>query len=61
MKQKQKTIFYVYKVKEEVYRKLLASNLPSKPERFIIMKNEIDYEVREVNKNSAYVQYMLNS
>ncbi|AQM41670.1 septation ring formation regulator EzrA [Staphylococcus cohnii] len=36
--------------KEEVYRKLLASNLPSVPERFIIMKNEIDYEVREVNK-----------
>lgn len=35
---------------EEVYRKLLASNLPSVPERFIIMKNEIDYEVREVNK-----------
>jgi septation ring formation regulator len=36
--------------KEEVYRRLLASNLPSVPERFIIMKNEIDNEVREVNK-----------
>ena len=36
--------------KEEVYRKLLGSNLPSVPERFIIMKNEIDYEVREINK-----------
>lgn len=35
--------------KEEVYRRLLASNLPSVPERFIIMKNEIDHEVREVN------------
>ncbi|MDC6326933.1 septation ring formation regulator EzrA [Staphylococcus auricularis] len=36
--------------KEEFYRKLLGSNLPSVPERFIIMKNEIDYEVREINK-----------
>ncbi|KDE96488.1 septation ring formation regulator EzrA [Staphylococcus sp. TE8] len=35
--------------KEEVYRRLLASNLTSVPERFIIMKNEIDNEVREVN------------
>ena len=35
--------------KEEIYRKLLASNLTSVPERFIIMKNEIDYEVREIN------------
>ncbi|PTI33177.1 septation ring formation regulator EzrA [Staphylococcus warneri] len=36
--------------KEEVYRRLLASNLTSVPERFIIMKNEIDYEVREVDE-----------
>ncbi|HCY7120278.1 TPA: septation ring formation regulator EzrA [Staphylococcus aureus] len=36
--------------KEEVYRRLLASNLTSVPERFIIMKNEIDHEVRDVNK-----------
>ena len=35
--------------KEEVYRRLLASNLTSVSERFIIMKNEIDNEVREVN------------
>lgn len=35
--------------KEEVYRRLLASNLTSVPERFIIMKNEIDHEVRDVN------------
>ncbi|MGX0195078.1 septation ring formation regulator EzrA [Staphylococcus haemolyticus] len=35
--------------KEEVYRRLLASNLTSVPERFIIMKNEIDHEVRETN------------
>ncbi|MCD8914882.1 septation ring formation regulator EzrA [Staphylococcus simulans] len=35
--------------KEEIYRKLLASNLTSVPERFIIMKNEIDHEVREIN------------
>lgn len=43
-------ILRVQSKKEEVYRKLLASNLPSVSERFIIMKNEIDYEVREVNK-----------
>ncbi|PTK52987.1 septation ring formation regulator EzrA [Staphylococcus haemolyticus] len=36
--------------KEEVYRRLLASNLTSVPERFIIMKNEIDHEVRETNE-----------
>ncbi|HDE3828179.1 septation ring formation regulator EzrA [Staphylococcus aureus] len=36
--------------KEEVYRRLLASNLTSVPERFIIMKNEIDHEVRHVNE-----------
>lgn len=36
--------------KEEVYRRLLASNLTSVPERFIMMKNEIDHEVRDVNE-----------
>ncbi|HDJ7608013.1 TPA: septation ring formation regulator EzrA [Staphylococcus aureus] len=36
--------------KEEVYRRLLASNITSVPERFIIMKNEIDHEVRDVNE-----------
>ncbi|EMJ4885734.1 septation ring formation regulator EzrA [Staphylococcus aureus] len=36
--------------KEEVYRRLLASNLTSVPERFIIMKNEINHEVRDVNE-----------
>ncbi|HAR5476624.1 TPA: septation ring formation regulator EzrA [Staphylococcus aureus] len=36
--------------KEEVYRRLLASNLTSVPEKFIIMKNEIDHEVRDVNE-----------
>ncbi|HEJ9263111.1 septation ring formation regulator EzrA [Staphylococcus aureus] len=36
--------------KEEVYRRLLASNLTRVPERFIIMKNEIDHEVRDVNE-----------
>ncbi|MGZ1873096.1 septation ring formation regulator EzrA [Staphylococcus argenteus] len=36
--------------KEEVYRRLLASNLTSVPERFIVMKNEIDHEVRDVNE-----------
>ncbi|PTI70737.1 septation ring formation regulator EzrA [Staphylococcus succinus] len=46
----EENILRIQSKKEEVYRKLLASNLPSVPERFIIMKNEIDYEVREVNK-----------
>ncbi|MBN6849551.1 septation ring formation regulator [Staphylococcus saprophyticus] len=46
----EENILRVQSKKEEVYRKLLASNLQSVPERFIIMKNEIDYEVREVNK-----------
>lgn len=46
----EENILRVQAKKEEVYRKLLASNIPSVPERFIIMKNEIDYEVREVNK-----------
>lgn len=36
--------------KKEEYRRLLASNLTSVPERFIIMKNEIDHEVRDVNE-----------
>ncbi|PTG36982.1 septation ring formation regulator EzrA [Staphylococcus cohnii] len=46
----EENILRVQSKKEEVYRKLLASSLPSVSERFIIMKNEIDYEVREVNK-----------
>lgn len=46
----EENILRIQSKKEEVYRKLLASNLPSVPERFIIMKTEIDYEVREVNK-----------
>ncbi|MCU5746117.1 septation ring formation regulator EzrA [Staphylococcus sp. SQ8-PEA] len=46
----EENILRVQGKKEEVYRRLLASNLTSVPERFIIMKNEIDYEVREVNK-----------
>ena len=36
--------------KEEIYRRLLASNLTSAPERFVIMKNEIDHEVRAVSE-----------
>ena len=33
----------------------LASNLTSVPERFIIMKNEIDHEVRETNDDLVNV------
>ncbi|WP_353421879.1 septation ring formation regulator EzrA [Staphylococcus delphini] len=43
-------ILRVQSKKEEIYRRLLASNLTSVPERFIILKNEIDYEVRDVNQ-----------
>ncbi|SUL18381.1 Septation ring formation regulator EzrA [Staphylococcus aureus] len=44
------SLLRVQSKKEEVYRRLLASNLTSVPERFIIMKNEIDHEVRDVNE-----------
>lgn len=48
--------------KEEVFRHLLASNLASVPERFIIMKNEIDIETREVQslfaKRPINVEYV---
>ncbi|WP_414046074.1 septation ring formation regulator EzrA [Macrococcus equi] len=46
----QKNILKIQAKKEEVYRRLLASNLSSVPERFIIMKNEIDIETREVHQ-----------
>ncbi|GGB03057.1 septation ring formation regulator EzrA [Macrococcus hajekii] len=48
--------------KEEIFRKLMASNLSSIPERFIIMKNEIDIETREAhalfNKRPMYVEHV---
>lgn len=46
----EENLLRVQSKKEEVYRRLLASNLTSVPERFIIMKNEIDHEVRDVNE-----------
>ncbi|MCG7419736.1 septation ring formation regulator EzrA [Macrococcoides goetzii] len=46
----QKNILKIQAKKEEIYRRLLASNLSSVPERFIIMKNEIDIETREVHQ-----------
>ena len=49
-------------ITEEVYRRLLASNLTSVPERFIIMKNEIDHEVRETtNDQFSERQFTLNN
>ncbi|TDM15803.1 septation ring formation regulator EzrA [Macrococcus bovicus] len=48
--------------KEDVFRKLMASNLASIPERFIIMKNEIDIETREAhalfNKRPMHVEHV---
>lgn len=50
--------------KEVVYRRLLAANLSSIPERFIILKNEIDIETREVhslfNKRPMNVEFVRN-
>ncbi len=36
--------------KEEIYRELLGSNLSSVPEKFLVMKNELDIDVKEINK-----------
>ncbi|MBY8909757.1 septation ring formation regulator EzrA [Salinicoccus roseus] len=36
--------------KEEIYRELLGSNLTSVPEKFLVMKNELDIDVKEINK-----------
>lgn len=38
-----------------------SSNLTSVPERFIIMKNEIDHEVRETNDQFSERQFTLNN
>ena len=47
--------------KKKIYRRLLASNLTSVPERFVIMKNEIDHEVRAVSEQFNERHFMLNN
>ncbi|GAA3724160.1 septation ring formation regulator EzrA [Salinicoccus jeotgali] len=36
--------------KEEIHRELFGSNLTSVPEKFLVMKNELDIEVQEIHK-----------
>ena len=47
--------------KEEVYRRLLASNLTSVPERFIIMKMKLIMKFVMLTNNLVNAQYTLNS
>ena len=47
---KQKTICYEYNLRKKKCIVDYLLNLTSVPERFIIMKNEIDHEVRDVNE-----------
>lgn len=41
---------YVLDKKETVYRSLMSSNLTAVPERFIVMKNELDIDIQEIHK-----------
>ncbi|MCD2137205.1 septation ring formation regulator EzrA [Salinicoccus halitifaciens] len=58
---KENTI-YIHDKKEKVYRKLVTSNLPEVPERFIIIKNELDINHRKIedyfSKRPLNVQYI---
>ena len=58
---KENTI-YIHDKKEKVYRKLVTSNLPEVPERFIIIKNELDINLRKIedyfSKRPLNVQYI---
>src|SRR5690625_427729 len=53
---------YIHDKKEKVYRKLVTSNLPEVPERFIIIKNELDINLRKIedyfSKRPLNVQYI---
>lgn len=53
--------------KEEIYRELLGSNLSSVPEKFLVMKNELDIDIKEINKyfqrrplNVQYIKEKVN-
>lgn len=58
---------YVNDRKEKVYRELMASNLVTLPEQFIVMKHEIEVNVREINNyfsrrplNVEYIKAKVN-
>ncbi|AKG74263.1 septation ring formation regulator EzrA [Salinicoccus halodurans] len=36
--------------KEDIYRELMSSNMSSVPEKFLVMKNELDIDVKEIHK-----------
>ncbi|KKK35757.1 septation ring formation regulator EzrA [Salinicoccus sediminis] len=36
--------------KEDIYRGLMGSNMSSVPEKFLVMKNELDIDVKEIHK-----------
>ncbi|WP_411841997.1 septation ring formation regulator EzrA [Salinicoccus sp. HZC-1] len=36
--------------KEEIYRELMSSNMSSVPEKFLVIKNELDIDVKEIHK-----------
>lgn len=54
--------FYIEDKKEKVYRKLVTSNLPEVPERFVIIKNELDINLGKIeeyfSKRPLNVQYI---
>lgn len=39
--------------KEDIYRELMSSNMSSVPEKFLVMKNELDIDVKEIHKYFA--------
>ncbi|CAM4164602.1 septation ring formation regulator EzrA [Lacicoccus alkaliphilus] len=53
---------YIEDKKEKVYRKLVTSNLPEVPERFVIIKNELDINLSKIeeyfSKRPLNVQYI---
>ena len=44
----QNAITDIQVMKDEAYRKLTLANLPELPERYIIMKSEIDYDLKDI-------------
>ena len=50
--------------KEDIYRELMGSNMSSVPEKFLVMKNELDIDVKEIHKyferRPLNVQYIKN-
>lgn len=54
--------YYIQDKKENIYRKLVGSNLPDIPERFVILKNDLDIDLRNIeqyfSKRPLNVQYI---